>query len=192
MFRIPGYTFGQVPPSPVTLEELDRLKATVGWTCADADALARAAEVLKGDEEGLVDGWREIIGGQSHLAHWFVHPDGSPNDEYKAAVKKQFVQWVRDTLTKPFDQAWLDYQEEIGKRHTPAKKNETDNGDTPPVVPLRYLIGFLPPTLFAVPELLRARGLDAGEIEKIGRAWTRAIALTLALWSRPYCQEGLW
>ena len=189
---IPGYDYGEAPRSPVTMAEFDQLKLTAGWGEDDARALARAAELLEGDEEALVDGWRAIIGAQPHLSHWFVHPDGSPNEAYKAAVKRRFVQWVRDTLTRPFDQAWLDYQEEIGKRHTPAKKNATDGGDTPPVVPLRYLIGFLPPTLFAMPEHLRAKGVEAGEVEAISRAWTRAIALTLALWSRPYVKADLW
>jgi hypothetical protein len=174
------------------MKELDQLKATAGWSDTDTDALARANALIGDEAELLVDGWREIIGHQPYLAHWFVHPDGSPNDEYKAAVKKRFVRWVRDTLTKPLDQAWLDYQEEIGERHTPDKKNKTDGGDTPSVVPLRYLIGFLPPTLFAIPERLRTKGASAEEIETISRAWTRVIALTIALWSRPYTKDGLW
>jgi hypothetical protein len=72
-------------------------------------------------------------------------PDGKPDDAYKAAVKKRFVQWVIDTCTRPRDQAWLDYQEEIGLRHTPAKKNATERAQTPELVPLRYLIAFTAP-----------------------------------------------
>ena len=45
-------------------------------------------------------------------------------------------------LPPPHDQAWLDYQEEIGLRHTRAKKNRTDNAQTPPHIPLRYLLAF--------------------------------------------------
>ena len=192
MVDIPGYDYGTVGASPVTLAELDQLKWAAGWTDGDAAALRRAHELVGDEAEAFVDGWRAIIGDQPHLAHWFVHPDGTPNDEYKAAVKKRFVQWVTDTLTKPFDQAWLDYQDEIGQRHTPAKKNATDGGDTPPVVPLRYLIAFLPPTLFAMGEHLRKRGVAAADIVPIDRAWTRAIALTMALWCRPYVAKGLW
>src|SRR5437899_1747916 len=80
------------------------------------------------------------IAAHPELARWLFDPSGTPDEAYKAAVKKRFVQWVRDTCMRPRDQAWLDYQEEIGLRHTPAKKNQTDSVHTPPVVPLRYLI----------------------------------------------------
>ena len=62
--------------------------------------------------------------------------------EYKAKVKKRFVQWVLDACFGHHDQAWLDCQEEIGLRHTPEKKNQTDGAHTPAVAPLRYLIAF--------------------------------------------------
>ncbi len=189
---IHGYDYGKTPRSPVTMKEFEELKAAAGWTAADEQVLRRTRELLEDEAEALVDGWREIIGGQPHLAHWFTHPDGSPNDEYKAAVKRRFVQWVRDTLSRPFDQAWLNYQEEIGRRHTPAGKNKTDGSDTPPLVPLQFLIAFMPPTLFAVPERLRNKDLPPDECERIACAWTKVVALTITLWSRPYVQEGLW
>lgn len=190
--NIPGYDYGRALASPVTLAELDELKAAAGWTGEDESALRRAADVLAGEEEALVDGWRGLIGAQPPLAHVFVHPDGSPNDGYKSAVKKRFVQWVRDVLTRPFDQAWLDYQEEIGRRHTPLAKNRTDGGDTPSVVRMRDLVAFLPPTLFAVPDRLRAHGVAGEELDRMARAWTRAVALTIALWTRPYVREDWW
>jgi len=37
-------------------------------------------------------------------------------------LKRRFVQWVVDVAIRPHDRAWLDYQEEIGLRHTPEKK----------------------------------------------------------------------
>jgi len=91
---------------------------------------ARAA-LFESQAEKMVDSWREIIGSQSHLAKWFFTPEGEPDDEYKAAVKRRFVQWVVDVAIRPHDRAWLDYQEEIGLRHTPEKKNKTDNRHTP-------------------------------------------------------------
>ena len=57
-------------------------------------------------------------------------------------MKLRFVEWVVDLCTEPFDRQWLDYQEEIGLRHMPAKKNDTDHANSPVVVPLRYLIAF--------------------------------------------------
>jgi hypothetical protein len=70
----------------------------------------------------MVDSWRAAIGAQRHLARWFSGPDGKPDDEYKATVKKRFVQWVVDACLRPHDQMWLNYHEEIGLRHTPEKK----------------------------------------------------------------------
>src|SRR6516162_2761167 len=141
---IHGYDYGaaRAAHSPVTLDELRMLEQTVGWTEADGDAIAMAAEVLAGQEEAMVNSWRSIIGEHEHLAKWFFGPDGKPDEAYKAAVKKRFVRWVTDLCRRERDQAWLDYQEEIGLRHTPAKKNRTDKAQTPDVVPLRHLMAF--------------------------------------------------
>lgn len=192
MNEIPGYNYGRVPRSPVSMDTFDQIKQTVGWSNADANALKRAAALLKGDEELLVDGWRSIIASLPHLAAVFKRPDGTPDEKYKAAVKKRFVQWVHDMLTCSFDQDWLDYQHEIGRRHTPVAKNATDGGDTPSVVPMRHLIAFLPATLFAVPDRIAAKGANPEEVDAIRRAWTRAIALTMTLWTRAYVDEALW
>src|SRR4051794_10770469 len=107
--RIAGYDYGKVGPSPLTLEDLERLQQTVGFTDEDRRALAAAGEILEDEAEDLVDEWRTIIGGQDHLTRWFFGPDGKPDDAYKAAVKPRFVRWVVDTCRRPFDQIWLDY-----------------------------------------------------------------------------------
>ncbi len=91
---------------------------------------------MRADEgENLVDAGRARIGAQEHLAKWFYGPDGKPDEDYKTAVKRRFVQWVNDTCSRPYDQAWLNYQEEIGLRHTPDKKNTADDAQTLRVVP---------------------------------------------------------
>jgi hypothetical protein len=189
---IPGYDYSRVAPSPVTLSELRALEHTVGWTAQDAEALKMAAAVLSDQAEALVDSWRAQIGAQPHLAKWFVGPDGKPDEAYKAAVKKRFVQWVIDTCTRPRDQAWLDYQEEIGLRHTPAKKNETEQAQTPEVVPLRYLIAFTAPVVLGAKDFLATKGHDARDIERMHAAWTKSVLLAIALWSRPYTSGELW
>jgi hypothetical protein len=190
--RMAGYDYGKVDRSPVTLEELRQLKATVGFTPEDEKALRRMGDVLAQDAEALVDDWRKIIGAQEHLAHWFVGPDGKPDDRYKSAIKPRFVQWVRDMFERPFDQAWLDYQEEIGLRHTREKKNKTDGAATPPLVPLRYLLAFAAPVLDIARKRLHEKKLFADDIDTMHAAWTKAVILTLVLWSRPYAQPGLW
>jgi hypothetical protein len=190
--RIAGYAYGQVPRSPVSLGELRELEATVGFTDADRACLLRAGAFLGEHAEALVDGWRKIIGSQPHLVRWFFGPDERPDEAYKAAVKKRFVRWIIDLASRPFDQAWLDYQDEIGLRHTPAKKNLTDRAKTPPVVPLRFLIGFIAPVIGSLSPLLRAEGWPADEAERLQAAWSKAVILTIALWSRAYSKEGLW
>jgi len=120
--QIAGYTYGQVPRSPVGLKELRELEATVGFTDDDRACLLRASVLFEQHAEALVDGWRKIIGSQPHLAHWFYGPDQKPDEAYKAAVKRRFVRWIVDLASRQFDQAWLDYQHEIGLRHTPGEK----------------------------------------------------------------------
>jgi len=183
-----GYDYGAVPPSPVTLAELEQLKAAAGFGEADARALKNAGGILISQAEAMVDEWRGIIGKQEHLSHWFAGPDGRPDDAYKAAVKPRFVQWVKDLCSRPFDQAWLDYQEEIGLRHTPQKKNKTDGIATPPLVPLRYLLALTPAILAAA----HTRLADAQDGAAMQAAWTKAVMLTLTLWARPYTLGGLW
>ena len=191
-FTIPGYSWGRVPRSPVSMEDLRELKFTLDFTERDRTLLRQASDVITDHAEELVDGWRKIIGAHEFLARWFFAPDGKPDERYKAAVKKRFVRWVVDLVTRPFDQAWLDYQQEIGLRHTPEKKNATDHAETPPLVPLRYLLVFIVPVTQAVRPLLQKSGLSADEIDQIQVAWTKAVVLSVTLWTAPYAKEGLW
>lgn len=190
---IAGYDFGSAHSanSSVSAEELLQLEQTLGWTTNDAQLLRKHAPLFQAQAEKMVDSWRAIIGAQPHLAKWFLAPDGKPDDEYKAAVKKRFVQWVRDVAIRPHDQAWLDYQEEIGLRHTPDKKNKTDGRHTPPLVPLRYLLAFVP-VVTPVRQFFESAITDRVELDAVERAWTKAIHLHVTLWTRPYSRDGLW
>ena len=190
---IPGYDYGtgRSAVSPVSMSELAQLEQTAGWAAEDAAVLARHADLFRAKAESMVDSWRAVIGAQPHLAHWFTKPDGEPDAEYKARVKRRFVQWVVDVAVRPHDRDWLNYQHEIGLRHTPAKKNQTDGTHTPPVVPFRFLLAF-------VPVVLPIRGffIDAvksdQELKKLEDAWTKAVVLHITLWSRAYISDGMW
>jgi Protoglobin. len=190
---IAGYDFGspRSAKSPVSLEELRHLEQAVGWTEDDARVLKKYAAHFEAQAEKMVGSWRAVIGAQPELARWFFGPDGKPDDTYKAAVKHRFVQWVVDVATRPHDQAWLDYQEEIGLRHTPEKKNKTDGRQTPTLVPLRYLLGFVPVVL-PVRRCFERVITDGGEIEALESAWGKSVQLHVTLWSRAYSREGLW
>lgn len=191
---ISGYDYGRpsVSHSPVTLDELRQIEATVGWSQADAELLQRHGDIFENHAEHMVDSWRAAIGAQPHLAKWFFGPDGKPDDEYKAKVKKRFVQWVLDACFRPHDQAWLDYQEEIGLRHTPEKKNKTDGAHTPPVVPLRYLIAFGTVVSTTTRKFFVDGGVGGEELQKLEDAWAKTVQLHITMWARPYTKDGLW
>jgi hypothetical protein len=190
---IPGYDYGTPKSalSPVSESDLSQLEQAAGWTAKDAAVLVRHVDLFRAKAESMVDSWRAVIGSQPHLSHWFVEPNGKPDDEYKASVKRRFVQWVIDVAVRPHDRDWLNYQQEIGLRHTPAKKNKTDGAHTPPLVPFRYLLGF-------IPVVLPVRGFftdaiqDEAELKRLEDAWTKAVLLHVTLWSRAYVAEDLW
>ncbi len=191
---IPGSDYGRptAAHSPVSMEELRQIEMTVGWSEEDARVLQRHGEIFKEHAENMVDAWRAVIGSHPHLAQWFFGPDGKPDDDYKAKVKKRFVQWVVDACYRPHDQDWLDYQEEIGLRHTPEKKNRTDAAHTPSLVPLRYLIAFSPVVVQSVRKFFVDGGVEGEELQKLEDAWSKAVQLHITLWTRPYAKEGLW
>jgi hypothetical protein len=190
---IPGYTFGSAEAvrSPVSLGELGELEQTLGWTSADADSLRTHAALFRSHGENMVDSWRAVIGSQPHLAKWFFGPDSKPDEEYKSQVKRRLVQWVTDVATRPHDRAWLDYQEEIGLRHTPKKKNATDASRTPSLVPLRYLLAFVP-VVTPISGFFSRDIDDDAELRALERAWTKAVHLHVTLWARAYSQDSLW
>jgi hypothetical protein len=190
---IPGYDYGtpRCALSPVSESDLSQLEQTAGWTAADADVLARHADLFRAKAESMVDSWRAVIGSQSHLSHWFVKPDGVPDDDYKASIKRRFVQWVIDIALRPHDRDWLNYQHEIGLRHTPAKKNRTDGAHTPPLVPFRYLLGFIP-VVIPIRGVFTGAIQDEAELKRLEAAWTKAVLLHVTLWSRAYMAEDLW
>lgn len=192
--QIPGYDYGNQSSarSPLSNEELRELEETIGWSDADAEILLRHAEIFQQHAEEMVDAWRSVIGSQSHLVKWFFGPDGKRDAEYAAKVKARFVRWVVDVIVRPHDRAWLDYQEEIGLRHTPEKKNKTDGRQTPPLVPLRYVLAFVPTVTISTRPFFLRHGLVGTELQQLEDAWSKAVQLHITLWARPYVKTQLW
>jgi len=191
--QIPGYDFGSPGSavSPLSESDLRHLEQTLGWTEEDERLLLKHADCFRLQAEAMVDSWRAVIGAQPHLVQWFLGPDERPDEVYKARVRSRFVQWVIDVARRPHDRAWLNYQEEIGQRHTPQKKNRTDARHTPPWVPLRFLLAFLP-VVTEIRRFLEEAVPDPAELEAVERAWAKSVHLHVVLWSRPYTREGLW
>jgi hypothetical protein len=190
---IPGYDYGtkRSAVSPVTEEELRHLEEAAGWTADDAALLRKHAELFRRHAGEMVDSWRGRIAKQHELAQYFFGPDGKPDEFYKSRARERFVRWVVDVAVREHDRDWLNYQEEIGLRHLPARKNAADGTHTPALVPLRYLIGFIPMVLpvehFFVEDIQ-----DAAELHALQRAWTASLLLHVSLWTRPYAVPGLW
>jgi hypothetical protein len=192
--NIAGYDYGKasVAKSPVSLEELEQLKQTVTLTEDDTRNLRAAGDILENQTEEIINTWRGVIGAQPHLAHYFAAANGKPDDQYKSRVKERFKQWVVDVCRRPFDQDWLNYQHEIGLRHTHLKKNKTDGASTPPQLPLRYLIAFTAVINDTIKPFLAKGGHNPEKVEAMHRAWCKAVLLHVTLWSRAYVAESDW
>jgi hypothetical protein len=190
MTNIPGYTYGSAAPSPVTMKEFEELKQAVLFTAEDEKYLKMAGEVLKDQIDAVLDLWYGFVGSHPHLVYYFSGPDGKPDANYLAAVRKRFGQWILDTCNRPYDQEWLNYQHEIGLRHHRTKKNKTDNVRSVPIVPLRYLIAFIYPITATIKPFLAKKGHRPEEVDKMHQAWFKSVTLQVALWSCPYAKDG--
>jgi hypothetical protein len=187
--QIPGYTYGtvDVATSPVSMEQLEQLKISVGFTEEDQHHLQIAGEVLADQTQQIVEHWRSgIIAGIPNLARHSRSPDGQPLPDYLAKSNLRFQQWILDTCLRPYDQSWLNYQQEIALRHTSIKKNQTDQVESTPYVPLRDIIAFLAVINETIKPYLAAKGHSIEEVNRMHQAWCKSMQLQIALWSRPY------
>src|ERR1700677_2146120 len=176
--QISGYTYAAADASPVSLEDLENLKISVGWAVEDERYRHMAGEVLSEQTKPLVDHWRrEIIGSIPNLIRHSRTPAGEPIPDYSAKSGLRFEQWVLDTCFRPYDQDWLNYQHEIALRHTSLKKNKTDGVASTPYVPLRDIIAFVAVMNETIKPYLSARGHTADELEKMHRAFTKSVQL---------------
>ena len=193
MSQIPGYTYGTatVPRSPISLEEFELLKKTVLLTDKDIAALRQAHDVLADQVDAILDVWYGFVGATPHLLHYFTRrSDGQPDTTYLDRVRQRFGQWIRDLTAANYDQAWLDYQYEIGLRHHRSKKNQTDHVETPEHIPLRYVLALTYPIYATIKPFLAKKGHSAEEVERLHQAWLKAVLLSVILWSQPYVRDG--
>ena len=186
---IPGYSYGkaELAPSHVSLSDLERLKISAGFTEQDWQSLRLAGEVLADQTEQIVRQWRSgIIAGIPHLARHSRTPEGDPIPEYLAKSNLRFQQWIVDTCTRPYDQDWLNYQQEIALRHTTLKKNQTDDVRSTSHVPLSDIIAFVAVMNETIKPYLASKGHAVEVVEKMHRAWCKSMQLQMALWVGPY------
>jgi hypothetical protein len=191
---IAGYTFGDgdVPRSPVSLQDLEQLKVSVGFTADDSRYLKLAGEVLADQTKAIVEHWRSgIIASIPHLARHSRDLDGHALPDYLAKSNRRFEQWILDTCLRPYDQDWLNYQQEIALRHTSIKKNKTDQVTSSPYIPLRDIIGFIMVMNDTIKPHLAAKGHAADDVERMHRAWRNSMQLQIALFAKPYADPAL-
>jgi Protoglobin len=187
--QMQGYSYGAagVAKSPVSMLDFEDLKISAGFTEEDEHYLRLAGKVLADQTKQIVDHWRSgIIASIPNLARHSRTLEGNPIPEYLAASNLRFQQWILDTCLRPYDQDWLDYQNEIALRHTSQKKNKTDGVQSTPYVPLRDVLAFIAVMNETIKPYLAAEGHSAEDVEKMHRAWCKSIQLQSALWARAY------
>jgi hypothetical protein len=193
---IPGYDYGssKVDRSPISFEEFEQLKLDANFTEEDGHWLRQAGTVLADQAPALAGKLRDIIATLPHLAIYWQRPDGKKDAQYAETSGLRLQQWILDTCLRPYDQEWLNYQQEIALRHSSVKKNATDHAQiVSPTIHLRHIIAFCAvitdPTIMK--PFLSAKGHDAIDVDRMHQAWTKSIWLQIALWTEPYTNSRL-
>jgi len=187
--NIPGYSYGaaDVARSDISVRDLESLKVTAGFTEEDEHWLRVLGDVLADQTQKIVEHWRAgIIASIPHLARHSRTPEGEPIPAYLGASNLRFQQWILDTCLRPYDQDWINYQQEIALRHTSVKKNVVDGVRSTPFVPLRDIAAFIVVMNETIKPYMVAKGHPADEVEKMHRAWCKSIQIQLAIWMRTY------
>lgn len=190
---IAGYTYGTaaVPRAPISLQEFEKIKAAVLFGDEDVKHLHMSRDVLSDQVEAVLDVWYGFVGSHPHLVYYFGdRASGAPLGDYLAAVRKRFGRWILDTAAANYDQAWLDYQFEIGRRHHRTAKNKTDGAHSVDLVHYRYIPAFIYPITFTLKPFLAKKGHSAADVEAMYQAWLKSVILQVILWSYSYVKEG--
>jgi hypothetical protein len=187
--NIAGYLYGspEVSVSTISVQDLANLKISAGFTEEDQRYLRLAGEVLEDQARQVVEHWRSrIIASIPNLARHSRSPEGNPLPNYLAASNLRFEKWILDTCLRPYDQDWINYQQQIALRHTTLKKNKVDGVQSTPYVPLRDIIAFLAVMNETIKPYLAAKGHSNEDVDGMHRAWCKSMQLQLAIWVRVY------
>jgi hypothetical protein len=192
MNSISGYSYGtsETALSPLSSIDFDELKQSVLFGSDDEHYLGIMGDILADQIDAVLDVWYGFVASHPHLVYYFSDGHGNANGEYLAAVRKRFGQWILDTCKRPYDQTWLNYQQEIGLRHHRTKKNQTDHVESVPNIGYRYLVAFIYPITATIRPFLTHHGYSAEEVEKMHQAWFKSVVMQVALWSTPYVKAG--
>ena len=191
--RAPGYALGQptLARAPYSMADLAALQKSMLFGADDVAALRQSRAILADQTEAILDVWYGFVASTPELVVFFGDTrSGQPDGAYLAAVRKRFALWIPDTADAKYDQAWLDWQYEIGLRHNRVKKNKTDGAHGPAQVDFRYLPALTIPITTTLKPFLAKKGASAADVEKMHAAWVKAVLLQAILWSHPYIKDG--
>ncbi|MQA89483.1 MAG: protogloblin ApPgb [Gemmatimonas sp.] len=175
----------------VSLADFELMKTTALFGDEDVRSLRASLPILKDQTDAILDVWYDFVGSNSHLLYYFTSvSDRQPIPEYLDRVRERFEQWILDTAAAQYDQHWLDYQLEIGRRHHRSGKNRTDRVDAIDHIPYRYLPPLVVPITTTLRPFLEKKGHALDEVDKMHAAWVKSVILQVTLWSLPYCVEG--
>lgn len=190
---IPAYRLGDasLPASPITPTDLKLLERTLLFGEEDRELLRLSGEILRDQVEDVLDVWYGFVGSNPHLVEaFFKRGTNEPIGEYLAAVRKRFARWIIDTANARFDEPWLRWQEEIGRRHHRSGKNSADGFPGADHVKFRYLLALTYPITATLTPFLAAKGHSTEQVARMRDAWVKAVLLQVILWSRPYVKDG--
>ncbi len=189
----PGYALGQatLARAPYSMADLAALQKTMLFSADDVAALRQSKAILADQTEAILDVWYGFVASTPELVVFFGDTrSGQPDGAYLAAVRKRFALWILDTADARYDQAWLDWQYEIGLRHNRLKKNKTDGAHGPAQVDFRYLPALTIPITTTLRPFLAKKGASPTDVEKMHAAWVKAVLMQAILWSHPYIKDG--
>ena len=191
--RAPGYALGQstLARAPYSMADLAALQKSMLFGADDVAALRQSRAILADQTEAILDVWYGFVASTPELVVFFGDTrSGQPDGAYLAAVRKRFALWILDTADAKYDQAWLDWQYEIGLRHNRVKKNKTDGAHGPAQVDFRYLPALTIPITTTLKPFLAKKGASAADVEKMHAAWVKAVLFQAILRSHPYIKDG--
>ena len=190
--KIPGYAKGDpaLPASPLSTAEFEAMKEAALFGTADVEALRRSRPILEPRTEEILDVWYGFVGSKPFLLEQFSRPTGEPEPQYLARVRARFGRWIVDTAEASYDEQWLRWQLEIGRRHHRTGKNETDQVQSTALVPFRYLLPLAHPIVHTLRPFLESTGEPAAAVDEMQDAWRKSVLLQVTLWSFPYLREG--
>lgn len=190
---IPGYRSPdlQLAASPITSDRWAQMQEAALFGADDVAALRRSRPILEPSVDAILDVWYGFVGSKPFLLEQFTdRSTHQPDGDYLARVRARFGQWILDTAEARYDEGWLSWQIEIGRRHHRIGKNKTDGANSSALVPFSYLLPLAQPIVHTLRPFLERSGEGVDAVDAMHDAWRKSVLLQVTLWSFPYVVDG--